>query len=77
MIPSPPFSGIELGPFHLSMYGLLIAVGALVALRMVVRRYSSLGGDPDLAERATLAGGPDPADMSVSPPRRGDEAPGA
>lgn len=54
MIPSPPFSGIDLGPLHLSMYGLLIAVGAIVATRMMVRRYSSLGGEPDLAERTAM-----------------------
>lgn len=54
MIPSPPFSGIHLGPLHLSIYGLLIAVGAIVATRMMVRRYATLGGDPDLAERAAM-----------------------
>jgi prolipoprotein diacylglyceryl transferase len=54
VIPAPPFSGIDVGPFHLSMYGLLVAVGAYLALRMTVRRYGALGGDPDLAERAGL-----------------------
>jgi hypothetical protein len=50
VIPAPPFSGLDIGHLHLSMYGLLIAVGALVALRVVVRRYAALGGDPELAE---------------------------
>ncbi len=53
-IPPPPFRGIEIGPLDLRMYGLLIAVGALLALRMTVRRYDALGGDPDVAEKAVL-----------------------
>jgi prolipoprotein diacylglyceryl transferase len=53
-IPPPPFSGIELGPLDLRMYGILIAVGAFLALRMAARRYERFGGDAELAERVAL-----------------------
>ena len=53
-IPSPPRPGIELGPLDLRMYGVLIAVGAFLALQMMVKRYASYGGDADLAEKAGL-----------------------
>jgi len=53
-IPTPPFSGIELGPLDLRMYGLVIAIGAFLALRMIVNRYADYGGDPQLAEKAGL-----------------------
>jgi prolipoprotein diacylglyceryl transferase len=53
-IPPPPFGGIELGPLNLRMYGVLIAVGAYLALRLMVSRYERYGGDPDIAERAAL-----------------------
>ncbi len=53
-IPPPPFSGLELGPLNLRMYGLVIAIGAFLGLRMVVARYADTGGDPELAEKAAL-----------------------
>ena len=59
-IPPPPFSGFELGPLNLRMYGLVIAVGALLAIMLLVRRYEDRGGDPSIAEQAgllALAGG--------------------
>ncbi|MCC5947582.1 MAG: prolipoprotein diacylglyceryl transferase [Nitriliruptoraceae bacterium] len=59
-IPPPPFQGIPLGPLDLRMYGLVIAVGALLGLRLTMTRYERFGGDPDLAEKAgliALAGG--------------------
>ncbi len=55
-IPTPPFSGIPLGPLDLRMYGLVIAIGAFLALRMVVSRYEEYGGDPQLAEKTGLVG---------------------
>jgi prolipoprotein diacylglyceryl transferase len=55
-IPPPPVPGIELGPLDLRFYGLLIAIGAYLALRLGVSRYEKLGGDPELAERALLVG---------------------
>jgi prolipoprotein diacylglyceryl transferase len=59
-IPPPPFSGFELGPFAPRLYGIVIAVGALLALQMLSRRYTARGGDARRAEQAgllALAGG--------------------
>ena len=53
-IPPPPFSGLEVGPLDLRLYGVMIAIGAFLALRMVVTRYARFGGDPDIAEKAGL-----------------------
>jgi prolipoprotein diacylglyceryl transferase len=55
-IPPPPAPGIQLGPIDLRLYGLLIAIGAYLALRMTVSRYEELGGDPELAEKGLLVG---------------------
>ena len=54
-IPPPPITGFEIGPFDLRLYGLLIAVGALLALQMTVRRYHRFGGASEIAEKAGLA----------------------
>jgi prolipoprotein diacylglyceryl transferase len=54
-IPAPPIGGIELGPLDLRFYGVLIALGAYLALRWTSARYEAAGGDPELAERAGLA----------------------
>ena len=53
-IPSPPTSGLEIGPLDLRFYGVLIAVGAYLAVVLAARRYASYGGDPAVAERAGL-----------------------
>jgi prolipoprotein diacylglyceryl transferase len=53
-IPPPPGPAIPLGPFDLRMYGLLIAIGAYLALLLVVRRYARYGRDPGIAEKAAL-----------------------
>lgn len=54
-IPAPAIGGIELGPLDLRFYGVLIALGAYIALQWTVRRYAAMGGDEALAERAALA----------------------
>jgi prolipoprotein diacylglyceryl transferase len=54
-IPAPPIGGLEIGPLDLRFYGVLIALGAYLALQWTVRRYEATGGDPALAERAALA----------------------
>ena len=54
LIPPPPISGLSLGPFDLRFYGLLIAVGALLALRLMSNRFERFGGDPAVAEKAGL-----------------------
>ncbi len=52
-IPSPSVNGVHLGPLHVRMYGLLIAVGALVAIEWAGRRWEARGGDR--SEIASLA----------------------
>jgi prolipoprotein diacylglyceryl transferase len=53
-IPSPPTNVIEIGPLTIHYYGIAIAIGALVAITLVRKRYQSFGGDPELADRAAL-----------------------
>ncbi|MFA9430506.1 prolipoprotein diacylglyceryl transferase [Egicoccus sp. AB-alg2] len=53
-IPPPPFNGLQLGPLDVRLYGILIALGAYLALRLTVRRYERLGGDAEAAEKAAL-----------------------
>jgi len=45
-IPSPPADGISVGPLQLHFYGLLIAIGVLVAAWLAQRRWAKLGGFP-------------------------------
>ncbi|HET9061365.1 MAG TPA: prolipoprotein diacylglyceryl transferase [Acidimicrobiales bacterium] len=47
-IPSPPANGVSLGPIHLHFYGLLIAIGVLVAAWLAQKRWARLGGAPQL-----------------------------
>ncbi|GGI06286.1 prolipoprotein diacylglyceryl transferase [Egicoccus halophilus] len=54
-IPPPPGTGgFELGPLDVRLYGVLIALGAYLGLRLTVARYQRLGGDADVAEKAAL-----------------------
>ncbi|HSK98452.1 MAG TPA: prolipoprotein diacylglyceryl transferase, partial [Euzebyales bacterium] len=64
VIPPPPGQLIELGPLSIHYYGVLIGIGALLAIALGRRRWAALGGDPDLVDRvgfvsvmAGLAGG--------------------
>lgn len=50
-IPSPPINAIDIGPFSLHFYGLLIGLGVVLAWRMAVRRYAAYGGDPEIVEK--------------------------
>jgi prolipoprotein diacylglyceryl transferase len=52
-LPSPPFDAIEIGPLNLRLYGLMIAVGALVAVEIGRSRWRAKGGDPE--EIVTIA----------------------
>jgi prolipoprotein diacylglyceryl transferase len=45
-IPSPSSGDIELGPLQLHAYGLMLAIGVLVALKVAERRYARYGRDP-------------------------------
>jgi prolipoprotein diacylglyceryl transferase len=59
-IPPPPGQLINIGPLSIHYYGVLIGVGALLAIALGRRRWAALGGDPDLVDRvgfvAVLAG---------------------
>ena len=47
-IPSPSSSGVSIGPFEIHMYGLMYAFAVTAAVLIVRRRWSKLGGDPEL-----------------------------
>jgi prolipoprotein diacylglyceryl transferase len=53
-IPPPPGNAFELGPLTVHYYGVAIAIGVLVAVTLIRRRYASFGGDPELADRIAL-----------------------
>lgn len=46
-IPSPGFSGIEIGPLNVRLYGVFIALGVLAAVAIGRRRWRASGGDPE------------------------------
>lgn len=50
-IPSPSSNKLEIGPLDLTFYGMLIALGALVAIALAQRRWALRGGDPELMQR--------------------------
>jgi prolipoprotein diacylglyceryl transferase len=47
-IPSPPTSGIHLGPLFIHYYGLMYVVGIALAIYITRRRWAAVGGDPSL-----------------------------
>ncbi|MEX0658406.1 MAG: prolipoprotein diacylglyceryl transferase [Egibacteraceae bacterium] len=53
-IPSPSSNALELGPLTVHYYGLAIALGMVLAVTVVRRRYRAAGGDPDLADRTAV-----------------------
>ena len=53
-IPSPPQNAIDIGPLSIHFYGILIAIGVIVAVIVAKRRYIRFGGDPDLPERIAI-----------------------
>ena len=59
-IPSPGDGSISLGPLELRAYGLAIAAGVLVAVKIAQRRWAVRGGDPadipQLAAWSVVAG---------------------
>lgn len=55
-IPSPDSDAFEIGPLTVNYYGLAIAVGALLGLWLLRRRFAAVGGDPDFADRAAVWG---------------------
>jgi prolipoprotein diacylglyceryl transferase len=46
-IPSPADPDLDLGPVSLHMYGLLIALGVVVAVKMTMVRWGDRGGNPN------------------------------
>ncbi|HWH33185.1 MAG TPA: prolipoprotein diacylglyceryl transferase [Egibacteraceae bacterium] len=54
VIPPPPGDRIELGPFTVHYYGIAIAIGALIAVTLLRKRFAARGGDPDLADRTAV-----------------------
>jgi prolipoprotein diacylglyceryl transferase len=44
-IPSPPASGIHLGPLFVHAYGLMYVIGIALAIRITARRWAAAGGD--------------------------------
>jgi prolipoprotein diacylglyceryl transferase len=57
-IPSPPSSGIGIGPFELHAYGLLYAVAVIAAVLVCRRRWVERGGSPELVDEVALWGFP-------------------
>jgi prolipoprotein diacylglyceryl transferase len=57
-IPSPSSSGFEIGPFDIHMYGLMYAFAVTAAVLVTRRRWSRLGGDPELPFKVALWGFP-------------------
>lgn len=53
-IPSPPGSSLELGPFELRAYGLIIAIAVVVAVWFVGVRLEQRGGDREWASRVAV-----------------------
>ncbi len=53
-IPSPPISDFHIGPIRLTFYGILIALGVLVAWTITRSRFVARGGDPVVAERIVI-----------------------
>lgn len=47
-IPSPPFSGVHVGPLFIHVYGLMYVVGIALAVYITARRWEAVGGDRQL-----------------------------
>ncbi len=53
-IPSPPRNTIEIGPLTVYFYGVLIAIGVIVAVVVAKQRYERFGGDGELVDRVAI-----------------------
>ncbi len=47
-IPSPPASGVHLGPLLVHVYGLMYVIGIVLAVLITARRWAAAGGDRSL-----------------------------
>jgi prolipoprotein diacylglyceryl transferase len=53
-IPSPSIDGFHLGPLFIHFYGLMYVVGIALAIIITRRRWSAVGGNPDLVYEVAL-----------------------
>jgi prolipoprotein diacylglyceryl transferase len=53
-IPSPSRNVIEIGPFTIHFYGIMIALGVIAAVIVTKRRYVRFGGSGELVERVAI-----------------------
>lgn len=53
-IPSPPVSGVHLGPLFIHFYGLMYVVGITLAIYITRRRWAAAGGDAALVYDVAL-----------------------
>jgi prolipoprotein diacylglyceryl transferase len=53
-IPSPPITGIHLGPAFIHFYGLMYVVGIALAIYITRRRVAAAGGDPAVVYDAAI-----------------------
>lgn len=53
-IPSPPANAVHIGPLQLRAYGLMIALGVIVAARWGDRRWGARGGDPGVVSSIAM-----------------------
>jgi prolipoprotein diacylglyceryl transferase len=57
-IPSPPTSGVHLGPLFIHVYGLMYVIGISLAIYITIRRWTAAGGDRSLVYDVALWGVP-------------------
>jgi phosphatidylglycerol---prolipoprotein diacylglyceryl transferase len=57
-IPSPPANGVNVGPFRLHVYGLMIALGIAAAVWLAERRWRQIGGAPGAMTSLAIWGVP-------------------
>jgi len=53
-IPSPPVSGIHIGPLFVHFYGLMYVIGIALAVLITQRRLRASGGDPSIVADVAL-----------------------
>ena len=53
-IPSPSRNVIEIGPLTVHFYGIMIAIGVIVAVIIAKRRYVRFGGSGEMVERVSI-----------------------
>ncbi|MEA3511827.1 MAG: prolipoprotein diacylglyceryl transferase [Actinomycetota bacterium] len=52
--PSPSQNVLEIGPLTIHFYGIMIAIGVIVAVLVAKRRYERFGGSGELVERVSI-----------------------